>query len=201
MLQWGPSAGINAKGRGGVELSTQWDKQGGPQAYNGTSVPNFPNMFILLGPNVVTGHSSAIASIECQVQYMIKLVAPIVKNGVGSFEISAKAEQEYNDWLQIKAQGTVWSQCNSWYKKANGKIFAAWPGTFIQYWWTTRTPDFSHFIQKGGNYRIATAVKVKRYVKILAIIAALVAGQRYGWRRLLQTIREAVKRPLRTIRA
>lgn len=158
-------------------------------------------MFILLGPNVVTGHSSAIASIECQVQYMIKLVAPIVKNGVGSFEISAKAEQEYNDWLQIKAQGTVWSQCNSWYKKANGKIFAAWPGTFIQYWWTTRTPDFSHFIQKGGNYRIATAVKVKRYVKILAIIAALVAGQRYGWRRLLQTIREAVKRPLRTIRA
>jgi cation diffusion facilitator CzcD-associated flavoprotein CzcO len=45
-------------GAGGRGLSDVWD--GSPQAYRGTTVAGFPNVFFLVGPNTGLGHNSIV---------------------------------------------------------------------------------------------------------------------------------------------
>lgn len=140
--------GISVYNEKGTSITDQWQSQGGPQAYLGATLSNFPNFYVLLGelgylcgcgpshgapperrcttaPNVVTGHTSAIASIECEINYAVKMVEPMLTHGVKSFTLKEKAEADYNSWLHQRANNTVWSQCSSWYRHGNGKIVAA----------------------------------------------------------------------------
>ncbi len=57
--------GFKAIGRNGHVLREYFDEN--PVAYKGITVPNFPNFFILLGPNTVLAHNSVVFMIECQV--------------------------------------------------------------------------------------------------------------------------------------
>jgi len=181
--------GISVYNEKGMSITEQWHSQGGPQAFLGATLSNFPNFYVLLAPNVVTGHTSAIASIECEVNYAVKMVAPMVKQGVRSFTLTEKAEADYNSWLHKRANNTVWSQCSSWYRHGNGKIVAAWPGTFAYYWWLTRTPNFSHYDQKGGSRNIAAMARIKLWARIIALLAGVAVLQLYGLARLREVIR------------
>jgi len=144
--------GLEIYGSNGQSMIEQWEDQGGPQAYLGTTLSNFPNFFTLLGPNVATGHTSAIAHIEAQVNYLVKMVKPLTKYGVDSLELKPEAEAEYNAWLHRKLNKTVWQGgCKSYYRLDNGKIIAMWPGTYAYFWWKTRTPNLRHYIQRGGS--------------------------------------------------
>ena len=58
---------MSVVGRRGVRLEEVWEQQGGPEAYKGTMVADFPNLFFLLGPNTALGHNSVVYMIECQV--------------------------------------------------------------------------------------------------------------------------------------
>lgn len=51
----GVGLNINLKGEQGLELKSYWDSLGGPKAYLGTAVPQFPNYFAILGPNAIAG--------------------------------------------------------------------------------------------------------------------------------------------------
>lgn len=54
------SNSIDVRGIGGKSLSDYYEEEGGPTAYMGTTTPDFPNWFSLLGPNTVTGEISAL---------------------------------------------------------------------------------------------------------------------------------------------
>ena len=45
-----------------------YDAAGGPTAYLGTTIPGFPNLFVMAGPNTTTGHTSVIFFEEVQVR-------------------------------------------------------------------------------------------------------------------------------------
>ena len=62
--------GFEIIGKDGVNLRQQFDDF--PVAFNGITVPNFPNFFILLGPNTVLAHNSVLFMIECQVDYIME---------------------------------------------------------------------------------------------------------------------------------
>ena len=64
--------GFEIIGKNGVNLRQQFDDF--PVAFNGITVPNFPNFFILLGPNTVLAHSSVLFMIECQADYILNCV-------------------------------------------------------------------------------------------------------------------------------
>jgi cation diffusion facilitator CzcD-associated flavoprotein CzcO len=55
--------------------------QDDPTAYLGITVPNFPNFFLILGPNGVVGHNSATVMIECQANYISDCIAQMIKSG------------------------------------------------------------------------------------------------------------------------
>ena len=61
--------GFEIIGKNGVNLRQQFEDF--PVAFNGITVPNFPNFFILLGPNTVLAHNSVLFMIECQVDYIL----------------------------------------------------------------------------------------------------------------------------------
>src|SRR3954454_16932246 len=52
-------------GRDGRTLADAWN--GSPRAHLGSTVPGFPNLFLMLGPNTGLGHSSMIYMIESQI--------------------------------------------------------------------------------------------------------------------------------------
>ena len=53
----------------GVSMADTW--KGSPQAYLGTSVAGFPNLFFITGPNTGLGHNSLLFMIEAQLSYVL----------------------------------------------------------------------------------------------------------------------------------
>jgi cation diffusion facilitator CzcD-associated flavoprotein CzcO len=107
------------RGVGGRSLDELW--QGSPQAYLGTTVPGFPNAFLLAGPNTGIGHTSLVYLLECQIAYVFDCLRQMVAYGLDTVDVRPDVWTAYNEELQRKSQGTVWlSGCASWYIDRNG---------------------------------------------------------------------------------
>jgi cation diffusion facilitator CzcD-associated flavoprotein CzcO len=122
-------------GKNGRKLSSQWQEY--PRAYLGTSMPNFPNYFVVTGPNTGIGHTSAIFVIESQLTYIMHCIHEITVNNALAIEPSETAENEYTAMIHREMSKTVWfyGQCSSWYQNAQGKVIAMFPGftfTFLR---------------------------------------------------------------------
>jgi cation diffusion facilitator CzcD-associated flavoprotein CzcO len=115
------------RGRDGALMSDVWN--GSPQAYRGTAVAGFPNLFIITGPNTGLGHNSLVYMIEAQLDYLMDAVRVIDQRGATRTEVRRVAQDAYNADLQSRMGRTVWNSggCSSWYIDANGKNTTIWP--------------------------------------------------------------------------
>jgi len=114
-------------GKGGVDLLDTW--QQGAQAYLGSTMSGFPNLFLLMGPNTGLGHSSMVFMIESQVAYVMDFLKQMNKHGWKEVDVKADQQQRFNDDLQQKLGNAVWSTgCKSWYVNDSGKNTTLWPG-------------------------------------------------------------------------
>jgi len=114
------------RGRGGRTLADVWD--GSPHAHLGATVPGFPNLFMLLGPNTGLGHSSMVYMIESQIAYVMDALRAMRETGAAIVEVKPEAERAYNEEVRRRMQGTVWETgCTSWYQDAKGNIPTLWP--------------------------------------------------------------------------
>ncbi|WP_024800510.1 NAD(P)/FAD-dependent oxidoreductase [Nocardia sp. BMG51109] len=128
---------INIYGIGGRKLSDEWSPEGA-RAYLGMSVPGFPNLFMMYGPNTNLGAGSIIYMLESQARY-IRQAVHYLSTRPGRF-ISARpaTEQSWDDWLQKRLKDTPWNFCSSWYRNASGRITNNWPAATAIYRWKTR---------------------------------------------------------------
>jgi len=117
------------RGRDGRSLAEVW--QGSPQAHLGTAVAGFPNLFLLVGPNTGLGHNSIVFMIESQLRYLMGCLRHMQRNGQEIAEVREPAQRSYNERLQQRLRGTVWTSggCESWYTDANGRNTTIWPGS------------------------------------------------------------------------
>ncbi len=115
-------------GRDNVKLHAQWKDY--PRAYLGTAVPNFPNFFVVTGPNTGIGHTSAIYVIESQIKYISHCINLLRDKRITSVEPTASAENAYTEMVHREMKKTVWSYggCKSWYQNKQGKVIAMFPG-------------------------------------------------------------------------
>lgn len=114
-------------GKGGVDLLDTW--QQGAQAYLGSTMSGFPNLFLLMGPNTGLGHSSMVFMIESQVAYVMDFLKQMNKHDWKEVDVKADQQQRFNDDLQQKLGSAVWSTgCKSWYVNDSGKNTTLWPG-------------------------------------------------------------------------
>ncbi|KAJ6613685.1 hypothetical protein B0H10DRAFT_2047523 [Mycena sp. CBHHK59/15] len=133
-------------GNTGRTVQDYYDTQGGPKAYLGTTVPGFPNLFLLSGPNTATGHTSVILTEEIQINYIIKFVKPILDGLVHTFDVTAEATNDYNDKIHARLARSVFVGCVSWYRSgSDGKVSSIFPGPMMLYWWWLRQPQWSDY--------------------------------------------------------
>ena len=124
-----PPIAEHIAGPGGRRLAEVWD-EAGMTAYKGTTVHGFPNLFLLVGPNVGLGHSSMIFMIESQVRYVVDAVRTMRRKGLGTVEPKAEVQQEWTDTIRRRMRPTVWTTggCASWYLDKFGHNTTLWPG-------------------------------------------------------------------------
>lgn len=120
-------------GRNNIGIETEWQK--GPEAYLGTTVKNFPNAFLIVGPNTGLAHSSMIYMMEAQVEYAIKIIAHMEAKDNHYFEVKKEVQDSYNRSLQKKLARSIWNTggCSSWYRNQQGKNISLWPGFTFEY--------------------------------------------------------------------
>jgi cation diffusion facilitator CzcD-associated flavoprotein CzcO len=134
-------------GTQGRSLQQAWAQ--GPHAFHGITVPGFPNMFLLLGPNTATGHTSTLLYIEPEVRHSIACMQAVRQGGRRWIEVREDVHRRHNEALQQRLQGSVWSLCRSWYRADNGRITALFPGFTREYVRAVRRPDVARDYRMG----------------------------------------------------
>jgi cation diffusion facilitator CzcD-associated flavoprotein CzcO len=120
------------RGRDGRSLAEHW--QGSPQAFRGTTVAGFPNLFLLLGPNTGLGHNSVVLMIEAQIAYVLDALKTLDRKGIRALEPRPEVQARFVAGLDRRMAGTVWSTgCRSWYIDATGRNSTLWPGSTWAY--------------------------------------------------------------------
>jgi cation diffusion facilitator CzcD-associated flavoprotein CzcO len=144
-------------GRGDVSLEKAWADTG-MQAYKGTTVKGFPNLFILTGPNTGLGHTSVVFMMESQLAYVLDCLRHMDLTGSLSVEVRPEAQERFNLALQKTLAETVWNSggCQSWYLDSNGRNTTLWPGFTFEFRRLTRRFDPDAYELEGPSLRLDT---------------------------------------------
>ena len=120
------------RGRDRRTLEETW--AGSPTGYLGTVVSGFPNLFMILGPNVGNGHTSATVLIEAQVGFAIETLRTLERDGHASADVRPAVQQTFNEEVQRRLRGTVWNAggCRSYYLDRNGRNSTIFPGSTLE---------------------------------------------------------------------
>ncbi len=129
-------------GREGITLAEHYQRVG-MQAYKGSSVHGFPNLFFVVGPNTGLGHSSMVFMIESQVRYVMGALGHLRRSGASAVEPRPEVQADYVEDLQQRMQRTVWSAggCASWYLDSHGRNVTLWPRATFTFRLLTRRFD------------------------------------------------------------
>jgi cation diffusion facilitator CzcD-associated flavoprotein CzcO len=138
-------------GRNGESLGEIW--HGTPEGYRGTTFAGFPNLFMLIGPNTGLGHTSVVVMAEYQTAYVLDALRVMDERHLLSVEIRAEMQAVYNDEVQRRLAGTVWTAggCRSWYLDDSSRNIVQWPGG---------TRRFRRMMERfdADRYRVTAAV-------------------------------------------
>ncbi|WP_300377855.1 NAD(P)/FAD-dependent oxidoreductase [Henriciella sp.] len=139
---------VDVKGLKGKHLNEEWADH--PEAYAGITVADFPNLFILYGPNTNLGHNSITFMLERQVEYMVKALLTLDEKSADAMMPKKSAQDRWNNEIQAQLQKTVWADpaCNSWYKTEDGLITQNW---------SSHTRDYAKAVAevKADDYELA----------------------------------------------
>jgi 4-hydroxyacetophenone monooxygenase len=144
-------APMSVVGRDGTAIESQWDGDD-PRAYLGSVVPNFPNMFILYGPNTNSPMGGSIIFVaECQVRYVMSCIRHLVENQLGTMECRQDVHDHFNCEVDSANRKRVWgmSTVDSWVKNSKGRVSQNWPFALKEFWRKTRELDPHDFHWAG----------------------------------------------------
>jgi len=122
---------MNVIGRDGKSIADVWKQ--GAIAHRSTTIPGFPNFFVVFGPYSPIGNYSAFSVAEVQVNHILRVIDHLEAIGKDLIEPSREATDLLVREMKVAMKKTVWSSgCKSWYQDSNG-IIPMWPWTFERY--------------------------------------------------------------------
>ena len=126
---------IEIVGRNGLEIHDYW--AGDAKGYGGITVPGFPNLFMMLGPNtggVVSG--SLHFMIERAAEYGVKAIRETILRGAKALDLREEALDRYIEWVDQENYSMAWGQpyVKTWYKNSFNRVSQVWPFPTSQYW-------------------------------------------------------------------
>jgi cation diffusion facilitator CzcD-associated flavoprotein CzcO len=134
------------RGRDGRLLADDW-RDGGAQAYLGTTVSGFPNLFMLTGPNSALAHNSVLLGIETQVSYVLDALRVMRSHELAVVEVAPQAQDAFVREVAARMAGTVWvtGGCRSWFLDHAGRNTTVWPWFTARFRRLTRRFDLENY--------------------------------------------------------
>lgn len=142
---------VDLHGRSGRSLREQWGDNA--RAYLGITVPDYPNLFCLYGPNTnLAFGGSAIFHSECQVSYLMGCLRLMLEGGWRSLECRAEVCDEYNERVDDANNRMPWGAADveNWFKNSAGRVVTNSPWRMVDYWSWTREPDPADYVMERG---------------------------------------------------
>ncbi|MCA9510653.1 MAG: NAD(P)/FAD-dependent oxidoreductase [Myxococcota bacterium] len=133
---------MKVTGRGGRDLHAHW--AGDARAYLGITVPHFPSLFLMYGPNTnIVVNGSIIWFSECEASYLVDCLRELLARGARALDCRPEVHDAYNDWVDAENAKMAWgaASVSTWYRNARGRISQNWPSTLLAYWQRTRAVD------------------------------------------------------------
>ena len=132
-------------GRAGTVLGDVWGED--PRAYLGITMPMFPNLFCIYGPNTNPLVGSVIFMLECQVMYIVKSIAALIERDLRAIECRRDVHDAYNERVDRAHEGLVWRhpKVHSYYNNSKGRVTTNSPWNLLEYWQLTREPDLGDY--------------------------------------------------------
>jgi 4-hydroxyacetophenone monooxygenase len=137
---------IEIRGRNGVRLDDHW--AGDARAYLGLTIPGFPNLFSLYGPNTnIAANGSIIFLSECGVRYIVRSIEMMLRSGARSLEVRQEVHDAFNEEVDRGNAAMAWGSpaISSWFKNEHGRVSQNWPFPLFEYWRRTLRPDPDDF--------------------------------------------------------
>ncbi|WP_324277332.1 NAD(P)/FAD-dependent oxidoreductase [Blastococcus brunescens] len=133
-------------GRDGRSLAQVWAD--GMVSNRSAAVAGFPNMFLLVGPNVGVGHTSMVYMIESQVAYVDDALQTMDAEGLAVLETTPEAQETWRSLIAEKSKGTVWlaGGCASWYLDKHGHNTTLWPDFTFRFRKLTKKLDRENYV-------------------------------------------------------
>ena len=135
-------------GRGGVRLEDVWADDN-PSAYLGITVPGFPNLFCVQGPNTGLGHGgSAIFQSECQTRYIASALAAMVEAGGRSIEVRPEPHDDWVERVDAEHEQLIWTHpgMSTYYRNSAGRVVSVMPWRLVDYWSMTHDANLDDYI-------------------------------------------------------
>jgi 4-hydroxyacetophenone monooxygenase len=143
---------MEIRGRDGLLLSDFWGME--PAAYQGVTVPHFPNFYCMYGPgtNLAFG-GSLIFNGECQMRYIMECLKTLFEHGAQSIECKQAVYDEYYRRFRELHARLIWEHPaikTSFYQNPEGKVTLLWPWKILEMWQVTRSCDAGDY--EFGNW-------------------------------------------------
>jgi len=139
---------IKVIGKKGINLNDYWEEDN-PKAHLGITVPNFPNFFIMYGPNTNLAHGGSIVFHgECQIRYILGCINLLLDKNYKSMDCKKEVYEKYNLEVDTQHSKMVWThnKVNSWYRNKSGRVITNSPWRLIDYWNFTKEPKEKNYI-------------------------------------------------------
>jgi 4-hydroxyacetophenone monooxygenase len=144
---------VEVRGRNGLRLREVWGEDN-PRAYLGITVPRFPNLFLINGPNTnLAFGGSALFHSEAQVGYAVGCIRAMLERDWVSLDCRADVHDAYNAQVDAQHAIMVWARpgVSNWYKNKAGRVTQNSPWRMVDYWQMLRTPNFDDFIIESAE--------------------------------------------------
>ena len=137
---------LQITGRQGTDLHEYWG--GDAKAFAGMTVPNFPNLFMITGPN--TGHvvnGSLYSMIEYGVEYILEAIRIILENDLKGLDLKQEVLDGFIEKLDAANATKAWGhpQVQTWYKNRFGRVSQIWPFRVVDFWKITRAVNLHDY--------------------------------------------------------
>lgn len=145
---------VDVRGAAGAVLKEVWNGDD-TRAYLGLTVPGFPNLFCLYGPNAAPGHGgSYISTVECQLDYIVDLLEKTRAAGGAAVDVRPEVYTDYTQRVDDAHAEMVWSQpgVTTYYRNSRGRVVYANPWRIVDYWHMTRSAELGDYeIRRRGE--------------------------------------------------
>lgn len=119
-------------GQHGISLAEQWADE--PESYVSVATSDFPNYFMLMGPNCLGGHGSLVESLNWTGDYVVKWIKKIASEDIKYVMPKRSVVEAFNRYSDEVHKTLVWSGgCKSWYKRnrVDGRVTALFGGSAV----------------------------------------------------------------------